>query len=139
MMHLSSEQISRWAIGDRNPDVKRHVERCSQCREEILRLEHGLQAFRHSMHDWAKRSADTPVIKRRAVSSMSWTWAAATAVAIGVVVGPAYLDMQRAEREAQNAQDSLLLSQVQERLTRTVPQSMEQLNELMNEGKEDPQ
>jgi hypothetical protein len=139
MTHLSSEQISSWAIGERNPDVERHVESCSQCREEILRLEHGLQAFRHSMHDWAKRNADSAVSKRHVPSSVPWTWVAVTAVAIGIVVGPAYLDMQRAEREAQNAQDSLLLSQVQERLTRTVPQSMEQLMELMDEGKEDQQ
>jgi len=52
---------------------------------------------------------------------------------------PMYVDVRQAQREAARAEDSLLLNQVHARLARTVPQPMEQLMELMKEGKGGPQ
>jgi hypothetical protein len=54
-------------------------------------------------------------------------------VVIGLAVFPLYLDVRETRREAESIRDALLLDQVQERLERTVPQSMEPLMQLMSE------
>ena len=143
MTHLSSKQISEWTLGERNAEVKRHLESCCTCHEEVLHLQEGLRAFRQSARDWAERDqrsfAMVEARPRRTASPVLWAWAAAALVTVGLVWGPVYLDKRHARSEAQNAQDSLLLDRVHQSLTRTVPQSMEQLMALMNEGKEDQQ
>ena len=142
MTHLSSEQISEWTLGERNAAVKRHLESCPTCHEEVLQLQEGLRVFRQSAHAWAEREQRSVAIvarPHRTASPVLWTWAAAVLVTVGLVWGPVYLDKRHARREAESAQDSLLLDRVHQRLTRTVPQSMEQLMALMNEGKEDQQ
>jgi anti-sigma factor RsiW len=142
MTHLSSEQISEWTLGERNAEVQRHLEGCRTCHEDVLQLQGGLRTFRQTAHAWAERDQRPVAIEprpRRAGSPTSWTWAAATLVTVGMVLRPVYLDERHARSEAQSAEDSLLLAQVQQRLTRTVPHAMEQLMELMNEGKGDQQ
>ncbi|HZI51854.1 MAG TPA: hypothetical protein VFE29_08515 [Terriglobia bacterium] len=138
-MHLSSEQVSEWALGDRRPEVERHLDDCRQCREELTRLQDSLRAFRQSVHDWAAVPASTIVPASRmagSLRSLPWTWAGVTALAMTFVLLPLYLDVRQAEREAENARDSLLLDQVQARLAQTVPHSMEPLMELMIEERE---
>ena len=139
MTHLSSEQISEWTLGERSSEVRRHLESCANCSDEILHLQTGLQAYRQSVRDWAERSTPLGMPSHRVAASVSWAWATTTAVAITAALFPLFLDVRQAQREAESAQDSVLLNQVQERLGRTVPQSMQLLMELMNEGKEGEQ
>lgn len=141
MTHLSSEQMSAWTLGERSPEVERHLQACHDCNQEIVRLEDGLLAFKHSVENWAQQQASIPGIQIAGPPARRWywQWAAASVVAISVVLLPLYLDRREAQREAASAQDSLLLTQINARLARTVPQSMEKLMELMNDGKEDSQ
>jgi hypothetical protein len=135
MRHLSSEQISEWLLGERNAEVGRHVEICGKCREEIVQMQDGLHAFKETVHGWAERPQAWNIPARKP-SPASWSLVAATAVAMSLVLLPLYLNVRQAQFEAEKAQDSLLLDQVQERLNQTVPQSMERLMELMSERKE---
>jgi len=136
--HLSLEQISEWIVGEREAEVERHLQSCGKCREDIARLQDPLLAFQHSVHEWAAQpgravaGAITPRIPRR----VSWAWPAAAAAALGIALFPLYLNVREARHEMKSAEDSLLLNQVNARLARTVPQPMEQLMELMNQGKD---
>lgn len=141
MTHLSSEQISKWTLGEQSPEVEHHLQTCEECYNEVARLQRGLLAFRQSVQDWAGQY-DSKQAMRVAVapaSPLPWKWAAASVMLMSFVLLPLYLEVKQAEREADSARDSLLLSQVNARLARTVPQSMEPLMELMNEGKEESQ
>jgi anti-sigma factor RsiW len=132
-MHRSSEQVSEWIVGERSCEVYRHLEDCRECREEVAQLQDCLRAFRQSAHDWADAPVSVVVPDRPVSASVSWTWASLTAVVIGLAVFPLYLDVRETRREAESIRDALLLDQVQERLERTVPQSMEPLMQLMSE------
>ena len=134
MTHLSSEQISQWLLGECDADAQRHVESCRKCHDDIVQLRDGLHVFKQSVHRWAEHSQVWNVPARKPSSSVSWTLAAATAVAMSLAL---YLGVrQQAQVEAVKARDSLLMDQVHARITRTVPQSMERLSELMTERKE---
>jgi len=139
MTHLSSEQISKWLLGERNSKADRHVETCEKCREEVVQLQNGLRAFKETVHSWAERPHARNSPARRPSPTASWSLVAATALAMSLVLLPLYLDVRQAQFEAQRAQDSLLLDQVQERLNQSVPQSMQRLMELMSERKEPQQ
>ena len=134
MTHLSSTQISEWTLGESNSDVDRHLQTCTTCHEEVLRFRDGLVAFKRSVHSLAEQMDHTETqmvfVPRAAVS---WRWAAASAMAISLALLPLYLDHAQRRQEAQNAQDSLLLTQVNARLAESVPQPMKQLMELMND------
>ena len=142
MTHLSSEEICRWTVGEAHAEVNAHLESCRTCHAEVVRLQEGLRVFRKSAHAWAERDQPSAAFEARCRSiafPFSWAWAAAALVTVGMVLGPVYLQERHARSETKSAEDSVLLAQVHQRLTRTVPQAMEQLMELMNEGKEDQQ
>lgn len=135
-MHLSSEQVLEWTLGERCAEVGRHLADCRECREELVGLQDGLRAFRQSAHDWADAPVRVAVPDRPVSPPVSWGWAGLTAMVIGLALFPLYLDIRETQREAESVRDSLLLDQVQTRLARTVPQSMEPLMELMAEERE---
>jgi hypothetical protein len=137
MTHLSSEQISAWLLGECDAQAQSHVQNCRQCHDDIVELQNGLHLFKRSVHHWAEhfQSEKLPVEKHS--SSMSWSLVAASALAMSMALLPLYFGVrQHTQLEAERTQDSLLLDQVQARIARTVPQSMERLMELMSEGKE---
>ena len=142
MTHLSSDQVSEWTLGERDPEVERHLEHCVTCAREVNGLQQGLRAYRQSVQDWAARPVALEIPAQR-VRRGSWAWTAAvTAVAMSLALVPLYLDVRQARLEARNIQDSALLHDVQARLTRNVPQSMQTLMELMDQeddGKEERQ
>jgi hypothetical protein len=51
--HLSSEQISRWIVGERTNEEERHATVCPQCRAELDHLENALSLFRDSGQRWS--------------------------------------------------------------------------------------
>lgn len=53
--HLSSEEISRWMIGERTPETECHAIECPSCRSELDRLEDAFSLFRESGRRWSDR------------------------------------------------------------------------------------
>lgn len=141
MTHLSPEQISQWILGERQPDAEEHFGICRKCRDDIARLQESLSVFKRGMLEWASASDVTSsvAVPARRLSRTSWGWVAAAAMVMTVALTPRYLETRRAQHEAELAQDSLLLNEVQAHLDRTVPQSMEQLMDLMREEPGGPQ
>jgi hypothetical protein len=133
--------MSEWTLGERSPEIERHLQTCGECHQEVERLHDGLVAFKHAVHAWSDQHDSTRPVKAAVAPArpLSWKWAAASAMVLSAVLLPLYVEIKQAEREADSARDSLLLTQVNARLARTVPQSMEALMNLMNEGKDDSQ
>ncbi|PYT19047.1 MAG: hypothetical protein DMG59_01800 [Acidobacteria bacterium] len=52
--HLTSEQVSRWMVGERTPEEVRHARGCLHCRAELDRLEKALSLFRESGQRWSE-------------------------------------------------------------------------------------
>ena len=136
MTHLSSGQISEWILGTREPESERHLQTCSTCHEDVVRFQDALATFRQSVHDCAERPYNRMPHAAGAVYGMMWKGAAIVALTSGLALLPLYLDVRQAQREAIDAQDSLLMDEVDQHLARTVPRSMEQLMQLMSEEKE---
>src|SRR5688572_3510836 len=88
VMHLSSEQVFEWALGERSAEVGRHLEDCCECREELARLQDGLSAFRQSAHDWADGPVRVAGPTPSAAAPVSWAWAGVTAMVIGLALFP---------------------------------------------------
>jgi hypothetical protein len=137
--HLSSEQISRWMAGNRNPADVQHMRKCAQCAAEADRLGALLQEFRSAVVSWSalQEEADVPnrwqpLERRRSFSGsrLRWTMAtAALAIAVAVPIGKNACDRQR-EAEAFRA-DAKLWEQVNTQVSRAVPTPLEPLLKLV--------
>ena len=61
--HLSSEQISKWAIGQHEQVVEAHVRECPRCRAEVERVESMLAQFGSSVRQWSERHTGVPMFR----------------------------------------------------------------------------
>jgi hypothetical protein len=127
--HLSSEQISKWVIGDRTPEAERHAGECAACRGEIERLQGSLTLFRGAVRQLSggrvgmeSRAAWTPPGRWTAWNRHGLRWAAMAAMVTLLGVFPAYKSWENSRRIATAKQDAVLLEQVDAELARSVPQ-----------------
>jgi hypothetical protein len=138
--HLSSDQKSRWVLGERGAAEEAHVRECSECRGELVRLESVLEQFRSSVHRWGDVQA--------AVESSPWQrdnswrpgrWVLAAATLLILVTLPVFRNARERKRAEERAQaDAILIERVDRAVSRTVPRPMEPLIELVagEEGNE---
>lgn len=54
--HFSSEQVSRWMIGERSAEDIRHARECPLCRAELDRMEKAFLLFRESSRRWSEHA-----------------------------------------------------------------------------------
>jgi len=141
--HLSSDQISRLMIGEATPQEAQHAVECAQCAEEVTRMRETLSMFRDSAQHWSERSGGSIAPNRAFLQAASpafdvspFRWALAMAVLILVVMVPVYKSISDRHRAA-DAEDALLLEQVNAHLSRNVAAPMEPLMELLSEGSAD--
>jgi hypothetical protein len=132
--HLSGEQISQWMIGDRSPQLERHVAECDECRAQLEQLESTLSQFRGAVRDWSG-SATTAPGWRQPVSHGAWfSWPRAALAAVMLflmVAAPFYWSAEQRRRAAEvERADTLLLEQVDSEISRAVPEPMEPLVNL---------
>lgn len=139
--HLSSEQISRWVMGEREAPEEEHVRDCTDCRTELSRLESVLAQFRSSALGVVAQplppanfdflsATERP---RRAPAPARWVLAAAAFLILLTV--PLYQNARERKRAVERAEaDTLLMEQVDRAVSRTVPRTMEPLVELVRWG-----
>jgi anti-sigma factor RsiW len=128
--HLSAEQISQWMIGDRHPQLERHVAECDECRGELAQLENTLVQFRGAVRDWS--GSAVPQAWQQPASRGPWfSWlrlVIAAATLFFLVALPVYWNSRVRERAAEAARaDALLLERVDSSISRAVPEPMEPL------------
>lgn len=142
MNHLSSEQISRWLIGERTPEEENHVRGCARCASEMDALRQAFSEFRNSAVKWAdrERAGIVPDISgllhasHRAAGIRCLRLLAAAALVLVVTMVPVYRKSieQRHEAEVmrESALDAELLERVHAHLSQTAPISLQPLTVL---------
>jgi hypothetical protein len=132
--HLSAEQISQWMIGERTPQLQRHVAVCEECRAELEQLQTALSQFRTAMR--APASSILPPAWREPAPRSGWlSWprmVLATAAVVVLVALPITWRTRERERAAEAAlADSQLLERVDSAISQAVPEPMEPLVTLV--------
>jgi hypothetical protein len=134
--HLTPREISAWLAGDRAARQQLHIRVCGECRAAVERSAASLGDFRAGVREWTGRefSQARPFVlesRRRGVPMMRL---AALAAMLAILAGvPLYLRDRAGRRAIERArQDAALLEQVQTELSRSVPEPMEPLTNLVS-------
>ena len=132
--HLSGEQISQWMIGERAPQVERHVAACGVCRAEVEQMGTALSQFRTAMRA-ASVTAPAPAWRNAPSRAPTFTWprlVLAAAALLILLAAPIAWTTHERERAAEAAlADSQLLERVDSAISRAVPEPMEPLVTLV--------
>ena len=131
--HLTSRQISEWVLGDYSREAELHLRACSLCREELSRFEASLKGFRSSVRHWSESQFPPhPPLQIKRNPARSWTmglaWAAAVIV-LCILLGR--LSHHPVPPSSTAVADTALLTQIDHEVSRTVPDSMESLTQLV--------
>jgi len=132
--HLSAERISQWMIGERTPQLEKHVGMCAECRAELGQMEAALSKFRTAMRSTAI-SAPPPVWQQAPSRNRWYSWprlVVATMALLILVALPITWRVRVQQRAAETAlADSQLLERVDSAISQAVPQPMEPLVSLV--------
>jgi hypothetical protein len=140
--HLSTERIDRLMAGDAPAADKQHVADCAECGANLERARQTLSSFGHAVRrradDLATQVPGGVLVQAslRATAVRRFRWAIGTAAVVAVAAVPFFKGMVDRQRELQAQQDSLLLEQVNEHVSRLVPASMEPFMEFLAEPDE---
>ena len=138
--HFSSEQISRWTIGERSAQEQEHARRCPECAAKLGDLESAIALFRQSVRDCGESYGRSEFLLRAGpqrarpgfLSRLS-RWAPAAAALLLLAAIPIYTSFRERQRQAEMARaDAALLEQVDVEISRAVPAPMEPLVELVS-------
>lgn len=145
--HLSAWDQEEYVLGQRTPEMVRHLSQCAACFGEVEKMERGLAIFRESATTWSAEQleahppvrrihAGTPVAHRSMMPVWGWALAALVLMAIMLQFGyrqSHHTDLQSAHvgTPIKAISDDALLQQVDEEVSIDVPSSMEPLTHLV--------
>jgi hypothetical protein len=138
--HLSSEQISRWMIGERTDREQEHARQCPECAAQVANLGSAIALFRDSARDCGEMygypkfglPARTQSVRAGFMGRPS-RWASVVAALLLLAAIPIYTNSRDRRRAAEMARaDALLLEQVDAGISRAVPAPMEPLVKLVS-------
>lgn len=142
--HFSSEQVSRWTIGERTDREEEHVRQCPECSAKLAGLDSAIALFRVSVRDCGELYGRPNVFlpsKGRRVPFLARPsrWASVAAALLLLAAIPVYTNFRDRRRAAEMARDAVLLEQVDAEISRAVPAPMEPLVKLVswNSGAEE--
>ncbi len=134
--HLNSEDVSRWIASDRPSGLCEHVSVCEECRTRVEGLGDAVNEFRHAFREFSAQEGRLTCFEPPA-ATMNWRllWAcgAATAALAFLLMFPRPAATPNVDSYAKadfGASDAELLEQVQQQVSRSVPQHMEPLADL---------
>jgi anti-sigma factor RsiW len=138
--HLTDWEQEEYLLGERTPQMLRHLAECGDCRGTVERMQHGVALFRSAAVEWSTESLATrpqqlQIIPDRRLPVLRWALAAAIPLVILLLaLLPLRLSSPRAVHPAAAAaiSDDALLDQVDEQLSVAVPSSMESLTHLVS-------
>jgi hypothetical protein len=138
--HFSSEQFSRWMIGERSDREEEHVRECPECAARLAGLESAISMFRDSVRDCGELYGPPKLsLPSKAWSVRPSRWASVAAALLLLAAIPIYTNSRDRRRQAEMARaDAALLEQVDAEISRAVPAPMEPLVKLVswNSGSE---
>lgn len=137
--HLSEDQISKLLSGQATAEECGHSQVCDRCRQQVTQLAETLSILRESVRHWASESkgAVVPVdfLRSRpgAPTFRQFRRIAAAAVLAIIVLIPLYWNVPVSPRKTSDAEDAILLEQINAQLSRDVPAPMESfMNMVVN-------
>jgi hypothetical protein len=138
--HLSSEDFSKWIIGnpgDRTPEREEHLRRCAECSAELDRIGTPIELLRGAVREWsAKEDHGTASIAERLSTSRRpgglWLRLAATAAALAMLIAIG-IEGHNWQAAGIDREDEILLGEVQAAVSRPVPATMQPVYDLMTE------
>jgi anti-sigma factor RsiW len=142
--HLSPWDLEEYVLGQRTPQMLRHLSECAACRGEVERLEDGVGLFRAAAVSWSAeclsalpQQAQFVPRRRIPVATLRWAFAAVIPVVLLILVLLPGHDSSPSHPVAQISQvsqpsDDALLEQVDDQVSVSVPSSMESLTHLVS-------
>jgi hypothetical protein len=139
--HLTVEQISAWALGERSQKTEDHILVCMACQAELTGLQATLRQFRSSVREWSSERFDVDQFDANAGLGAGWHRRAAYpalcwAVAVLVMALALSLSMRgwllQPVPAYSSVSDATLLNQVNREISRSVPGPMEPLTRLVS-------
>jgi anti-sigma factor RsiW len=136
--HLSPWEQDEYVLGQRTPEMLRHLTECAGCRAAVTRLEHGVAIFRSAAVEWSSECLATRPQQlntaRRGFPVLALRWAVAAVLPVLLLVFALVSFHPSSTRPVQRAtdiSDDALLEQVDQQLSVAVPSSMESLTNLV--------
>lgn len=136
--HLSPEQIDSWLVGERLPEVEGHLQTCGACADEVARMAEPLAMFGAAVRSWGEEQMGPVPVPRAASTGLTrwWQMGLAFAMLLLLIAAPVYRHRQvtreAAEMAARTAaQDEILLRQVEQEISRSVPAPLEPMAKLI--------
>ena len=142
--HLSQDEILGFIAGDTpGAEAREHLLHCRECAAEAAGFAATLSQFRRSATEWAGQTAvprlERPVAPAAPARRGPWrlaipalAFAALAALAVGLI--PAYRERSAKLETEMAAQDAALMTQVDQQISRAVPETMEPLITLVSWG-----
>jgi hypothetical protein len=140
-IHLSTWEHEECVLGQRTPEMLRHLSECASCRLAVERLEQGIALFRDAAMEWSSEClASRPqqphiVTKRRLLPPIALRWAIAAVipmVLLALALFPFHVWSPQPVHRAPEISDDVLLQQVDDQVSTAVPASMESLTHLVS-------
>ena len=148
-IHLSDEELTAAAAGERSPRTAGHLEMCPQCWEQMSLYRERLASLRQdvcysagrSALDWGRqsRSIQQRIADARIRKTQGWNAPfalAASALAIGLFIF-VFLGFHNPPPQTEHAQtaisDAALLSDIQARLDQELPDALQPAGLLVSE------
>jgi anti-sigma factor RsiW len=140
--HFTSEEFLQWIAGDRTPEQESHLQSCTDCAAELENVQAPLALFRGAVRDWSAQERTKLVAEERmrllretASSQKNVLWhrfaMSAAAVAVAVAIGIGGNSWRQAELTRAAQEDEALLGNVQAKVLRPVPATMQPVYNLM--------
>ena len=135
--HLSAWEHEECVLGEATPEMLGHLTECAPCRAEVARLEHGVAVYRKAALEWsseclATRPQRPHMAVRRGLPAAALRWAIAAAVLLVLALLPFHVGSRRPVQRTAEISDDVLLQQVDEQVSVSVPASMESLTHLVS-------
>jgi anti-sigma factor RsiW len=142
--HLSPWDQEEYVLGQRTPQMLRHLSECAACEAEVERLEQGVAAFRTAAVSWSAECLSTrpqqpqfAASRRFSPATLRWAFAAVIPIVLLILVLLPIHDTSAPHPVAQanpvsQTSDDALLEQVDEQVSEAVPSSMESLTHLVS-------
>lgn len=141
--HWSDEQMTAWALGERNVEMAEHLAACDGCRRELAELQGALAAYGNSVRQaaaadeyrWMRIRAGVAGRAVRRAHGLRWavtTGLALVALSVGLLVTPHHRP-PKIEPVAQQMTDEQLLNEIQDDLSRSAPEALAPAETLQQE------
>jgi hypothetical protein len=134
--HLTEQQVSAWLIGERPSEVIQHMRSCSACQAEVLLLGTTLMDFRSSVREWTREHTTPAVIApplaiHRPLITFNRACLAVIAALACLLLSVSLHRHNPVPSSSPINADRVLMSQVDDEISRTVPTAMEPLLQLV--------